>query len=263
MNTQHLISFLLTATLAVLTAKEVKGDEAKDTKDTSNTSWTSLRPWRGVGCMPLYFTERGVKESPMCVLRLPETSNAPEEVIHTSYRAVKAELLTRYRISRKDPPPGKDIDEKETIEGWIKEEEDEKKRNKGRISRILKNMKEKTEKKTIYDETGEEVRNREEEMMKKTSEKRERSKTKKRSVQQEIHVKCKGKRSFYMILRECTVRGRRMTMADVSLALHLQEWEVTEPKEVRDDRDVWGVKCPGMKDFEVRRRKRKGVVVKA
>ena len=74
-----------------------------------------LRPWRGVGCLPLYYTESTVKESPMCVLRLPRTKNIPGEIIHTSYKAVQAELITRYRISRKDLPQEQKEEEGEKI----------------------------------------------------------------------------------------------------------------------------------------------------
>lgn len=244
----------------VLTAKEVN---AKEVKEAKNTNWTSLRAWRGVGCMPLYFTERRVKETQLCVLRLPRTRSAPEEVIHTSYRAVKAELLTRYRISRKDPPPGKDEDEKEPTERLIKEEEEEKRRGKERSLRIQKKKKKnkKTQKKTIYDETDEEEeeKNKKKAIMK-TLRRRQRKKTKRRTPRQEIHVKCRGKRSFYMILRECLVRGKKMTLADISLALHLQEWEITEPEESLADPSVMNVRCPGMKDFEVQEKKKEKIV---
>ncbi|XP_050688371.1 uncharacterized protein LOC126981397 [Eriocheir sinensis] len=216
--------------------------------------------------MPLYFTERPVKESPQCVLRLPRTRSAPEEVIHTSYWAVKAELLTRYRISRKDQPPGKDEDEKEPAEGVKKEEEEEKKREKERSLRIRKEKKKKeekkTQKKTIYDETDEEEeeKNKKKAIMK-TLRQRKRNKTKKRTpTTQEIHVKCRGKRPFYMILRECMVRGKGMTLADLSLALHLQKWEVTEPEESLADPSVMDVKCAGMKDFEVQKKKKENIV---
>lgn len=61
-----------------------------------------------------------MRESPMCVLRLPRTKRIPGEVIHTSYKAVQAELIARYRISRKDLPQ----DQKDEVVDGRKEEEE-------------------------------------------------------------------------------------------------------------------------------------------
>ncbi|MPD02532.1 hypothetical protein E2C01_098121 [Portunus trituberculatus] len=190
MNVQQCsVAWLLTAALAMTSGQTTGIRKAIETR---------LRAWRGVGCLPLYFTERTVKESPMCVLRLPRTKSNPGEVIHTSYKAVQAELIARYRISRKDLPE----EQKDEV---VDEKEEEKKISFAGFT------------------------------------------------QQEIKVECDEMTPFFIVPRRCRTQGGDVLQADLSLSLHLQEWEKISKRKAAGKQSILYIDCHGIKPFVIKR----------
>ena len=73
----------------------------------------------------------------------------------------------------------------------------------------------------------------------------------KRKGRKEIRVECDGMNPFFMRLRTCKVGGKGMMQADLSLALHLQEWDVIEERGDVYKVNKLYIKCRGIRPFKV------------